>query len=124
MGDSPYFSPDKNDKNLCKTNTMKQFAQLPIEISIPTDQIIAQIAESVKRELQPILSAIQPQKQPGQLLSRKQAAQKLGVSFVTLNSWTKQGLVKGYRIGARLRYKEQEIEAALIQIKTKQTKAA
>ena len=52
-------------------------------------------------------------------LTRKQTSTLLGVSLVTLSEWTKEGKVKGYRIGSRIRYKRHEIEQSLLTIKTR-----
>lgn len=59
------------------------------------------------------------------LLSRKEAAKLLGVSLVTLNEWSKKGIVVGCRIASRVRYKKTELEQSLIQMQTsKNWKAA
>ncbi|MAP81861.1 MAG: DNA-binding protein [Aequorivita sp.] len=46
-------------------------------------------------------------------ISRKQAADLLGVSLVTISDWTKKDILKAYRIGNRVRFKMNEIEDAL-----------
>ncbi|MBL7811409.1 MAG: helix-turn-helix domain-containing protein [Bacteroidetes bacterium] len=51
-------------------------------------------------------------------LTRKQTAARLQVSLVTLHSWTKTGIVKGYRISGRIRYKSHEVESALQAMQT------
>lgn len=53
-----------------------------------------------------------------ELLSRQEAADALRVSLPTLNELTKSGKIQGYRIGNRLRYKRDEIHAALSPVKT------
>jgi len=52
------------------------------------------------------------------LLTRKETADKLKISLVTLNDWTKRGLVQSYIIGGRILYKEKEIEESLNKTKT------
>lgn len=47
------------------------------------------------------------------LLTRKETADKLKISLVTLGDWTKRGLIQSYIIGGRVLYKESEIEASL-----------
>lgn len=47
-----------------------------------------------------------------ELLTRKQAAEFLNVTLVTLHEWTKLGLVKSGRIGRRVYYKKSELLAA------------
>lgn len=47
------------------------------------------------------------------LLTRNEASRKLKVSLVTLNDWTKRGMVQSYTIGGRVLYKDSELEASL-----------
>lgn len=49
-------------------------------------------------------------------LTRHEVAKKLRISLPTLNEFTKNGRITGYRIGGRVLYKESEIEASLCQI--------
>lgn len=51
---------------------------------------------------------------PIKLLTRKETATLLKISLPTLNSWTKQGFLKSYRLGRMLRYKEGEVLGAPI----------
>jgi excisionase family DNA binding protein len=46
-------------------------------------------------------------------LSRKELAKLLKVSLPTLHEWTKEGLLKSYRIGNRILFKECEVLQAL-----------
>lgn len=47
------------------------------------------------------------------LITRKETSDLLGVSLVTLNNWTKSGILTAYRIGKKIRYKEIEVLQAL-----------
>lgn len=47
------------------------------------------------------------------LLTRKEAARKLGISLVTLNRRTNEGTLTSYNIGGRVLYREDELENAL-----------
>ena len=47
------------------------------------------------------------------ILTRKEAAAFLSVSLTTLKTWTDQKLLKAYKLGGRIYYKEQEIMSAL-----------
>ena len=85
--------------------------------SIPYDQLKLELSETIKKELQTLFITLQPQAEKTEYLTRKQAAVLLGVSLPTLNEWTKSGLVPGYRIASRVRYKRASVEAALSQIK-------
>ncbi len=87
---------------------------------ITRSELKSDISDTIKRELQPLFTALQQTQSSSaqKYLTRKETAKKIGISLPTLNEWTKTGLVRGYRIASRVRYKEDEIEAALIQIKT------
>lgn len=50
------------------------------------------------------------------LLSRKEAAQFMGISLPTLSAWTASGRLKGYRIGSLVRYKKEELTQSLKRI--------
>lgn len=47
------------------------------------------------------------------ILTRKQAAALLSVSLTTLKTWTDQKLIKSYKLGGRVYFKEKEILEAL-----------
>lgn len=49
-------------------------------------------------------------------LTRNETSKKLNISLPTLNSYTKRGILKGYRVGVRVLYKYSEVESALSQI--------
>ncbi len=52
-------------------------------------------------------------------LSRKEVAEKLRMSLVTLDEYTKKGAIKGNRIGRRVLYKSSDVDSALSAIKTR-----
>jgi hypothetical protein len=56
--------------------------------------------------------------QSEKLLTRKETADKLKISLVTLNDWTKRGMIQSYIIGGRVLYKDSEIEASLYKTQT------
>jgi excisionase family DNA binding protein len=51
------------------------------------------------------------------LLSRNETAEILSISLVTLHEWTKKGLLPAYKIGTRIRLKEDEVFESLNKIK-------
>ena len=55
---------------------------------------------------------------PEELLTRVEAAHLLGITLPTLREYTKRGLVVGYRIASRVRYKRSEVLGSLQQIRT------
>ena len=54
---------------------------------------------------------------PKTYLTRKETAKLLQISLVTLNAWSKNGIIQSYRIGGRIRYKLTEIDEALKEVK-------
>ncbi|MCB0471750.1 MAG: helix-turn-helix domain-containing protein [Ignavibacteriae bacterium] len=52
------------------------------------------------------------------LITRREAAELLGISLPTLGKWTKEGLVPAHRISSRVRYKRSEVIESLKAIKT------
>ena len=53
------------------------------------------------------------------IYTRQETAELLGISLPTLNEYTKQGIIAAYRLGYKVRYKFDDINQALIRIKTK-----
>ena len=74
------------------------------------------LQSSIKEEMQKYCI---PTPQPTtEFITRQETCIILGVSLPTLNEWTKQGLIVGYRISSRVRYKKSEILEALTKIST------
>ena len=74
------------------------------------------IRAEIAKQITPLIN--NSHKEPEEYLSRNEIKTKLGVSLPTIHTWTKEGKLKGYRIGRLIRYKKSEIEACLIQINT------
>lgn len=83
-------------------------------LSLPIDQLATAIVE----KLQPYFST-QSQEQPKdeEYRTRKETAKMLKISLPTLNHYTKKRILTGYRVGARVLYKQSEIEVALMIMK-------
>ena len=82
--------------------------------SFPIDQLATAIAE----KLQPyFLTQTIEQPKDEIFRTRKETAEMLNISLPTLNQYTKKRILTGYRVGARVLYKQSEIELALKQIK-------
>jgi hypothetical protein len=87
-------------------------------ILVQGDELESIISRAVKAELENFKHPSEP-KTHCEFLTRKQTADRLKCSLVTLNKWSKEGIIKGYRISGRVRYKSDEIELALIAMVTK-----
>ena len=84
---------------------------------IPIDEFKNVLSATVREELQK-LYASQPQQQETEYITRQETARILGISLPTLHDWTKRGIVAGYRISTRIRYRKNEILEALQQVQT------
>lgn len=89
---------------------------------LPLTDLVGAIARAVCSEMdtRPQTTTLPPE----ELLTREVAAQVLGITLPTLREYTKRGLVVGYRIGTRVRYKRSEVLGSLQQIRTPKLKRA
>ncbi len=53
-------------------------------------------------------------KQPEIWMNRKEVGELLGISLVTIHNWSKDGILKAYKIGNRVRFKRSDIEETLL----------
>ena len=60
-----------------------------------------------------VLQADREKRQPEMRLSREEAAERLGISVVTLWSWCKTGKIRPIMVGKRQFFLKDEIEAIL-----------
>ena len=76
---------------------------------IQRDELATEIANEVIEGIKSLLD-IQNQSLPeDNYISRKDTAQLLNISLVTLSNWTKKSLLKSYKIGSRVLYKKSEV---------------
>lgn len=83
-----------------------------------TEELTGLISQAVQEAVKNSFSVLSSTPQSEKLLSRKETADKLKISLVTLNDWTKRGMIQSYLIGGRVLYKETEIEKSLHQVRT------
>jgi excisionase family DNA binding protein len=83
--------------------------------SIPIEELKSFIAEVIQAELKKtqVTDTI-----ASEYITRQETAKILGISLVTLNEWSKTGIITSYRIGTRVRYKRHEVEESLSKVKT------
>lgn len=78
---------------------------------------IEQLANAIVDKLRPQLpSKDEQQLTENEFLTRKEASKKLNISLPTLHSYTKKGILKGYKVGVRVLYKKSEVEGSAIAI--------
>jgi len=76
--------------------------------------IIGQIVRDELKQFKP-----EPTKQAnGEYITRHQVCEKLKISLATLHTYTKDGTLKGYRIGGRVLYRLAEVEQSIQAIQT------
>jgi len=81
-------------------------------------QLRDNLLNGFKTELKEMVLSFKPEVQP-EYLTRKEVAEILKVSLVTLSDWNKKGVLKPYRLGNLIRYKRVELDQALISINSK-----
>lgn len=92
--------------------------------NIITTQIQGISAETLLKEFDDLRSQIktlqsQPTSPVERLITRDETAKLLGVSLVTLHSWIKSGILVAYRIGNKVRFKENEVYDSLQKISSR-----
>lgn len=78
-----------------------------------TSLISTCIADQIKLELKNFSTS----PETNSILTRQETAKLLTISLPTLHDYTKRGLIKAYRLGTKVRYKKEEVEAALLTIR-------
>ena len=101
---------------------------MPNEIILPQQQIIFSgisleqlqdsIRTTVRNEVEKIVSGLTQSEPLPELITRKETALIYGISLVTLNEWTKNGIIPAQRIGTRIRYKRADVYASLKNVET------
>lgn len=72
---------------------------------VQPDELIKRIAEEVASKLgSPNSSEV-----PESLLSRKQAAEFLDISLVTLHTWVKNGILRSHKVANKVYFKRSEL---------------
>ncbi len=74
------------------------------DLLVKFEQLSNQLAQIEKKVAQPIENI---------LLSRDEVAKMLGISLVTLHSYSKKGIIPTYKIGTKVRFKQSEVFEAM-----------
>jgi hypothetical protein len=75
------------------------------------DEICEKICKAVLEEILKQKTQSSPDEE--EHYTRKETAKKLRISLPTLNTYTKNGLLKSYSIGNRILYSKMEVEEAI-----------
>jgi excisionase family DNA binding protein len=83
------------------------------------DYLLERIGELIEKKL-----TVQPPKisTTTKYLSRLEVSTLLKISLPTLNEWTKLGWLKSYKIGNRVLYQSDEVEASLQNVQSNKHK--
>lgn len=85
--------------------------------SYDVDEFKSLIAECVTQSFKDQLTTLFGTAEVNTILTRQETAKLLTISLPTLHDYTKRGLIKAHRLGSKVRYKREEVEAALKQIR-------
>jgi len=82
---------------------------------ISKDELINDILKGVEEKLNEFEKHFEPKK-PIQWLTKKEVSNILSISIVTIDDWSKKGILNPFRVGNRIRFKRIQVEQALTQI--------
>jgi excisionase family DNA binding protein len=80
---------------------------------INLEQLESLISIAVNKGIALVSSQTTTTENPNELLTRKEVCELLHITLPTLHDWTKEGVIIGYRINTRVRYKKSEVLATL-----------
>lgn len=83
--------------------------------NITPDEFKNELISSLKDVIQELLAETKKEK-PLEYLTRQEVAKILKVSLVTIIDWSRNGIIKPYRLGNLVRFKSNELDDALIRI--------
>lgn len=79
------------------------------------EQFREELREDRRKEMQELAAKLMP-KPKVEYLTRKEVSKKLKIALSTVSEWDKAGILKPYRLGNLVRYKSDEVDAALVAI--------
>lgn len=86
--------------------------------AISLEKLQDKFAEIVEQKIKNLLAVNYKQEENNskQYATREEVSERLRISLPTLNTLTKKGTIKSYRIGRRVLYKWDEVESMVEQI--------
>jgi len=82
--------------------------------SVDPNAFIKEITETVKNSLLSELAKTIQENEPKRYLSADEVCQRFGITKPTLHEYRKRNILKSYKLGARVYYRLDEIENAMI----------
>lgn len=82
-------------------------------VGIEPTTLIQEIKTQVINDLLPELTKLLQNNSP-EYLSAEQICERFSVTKPTIHEWRKRGILKSYKLGARVYYRMDEIENAMI----------
>jgi len=81
------------------------------------EEMLLKFDELLTARFSELTKSLQQKAQAEIIYTRQDAAKRLGFSLPTFDRYVKDGLINGYKIGSRTRYKESDVLHALHNIK-------
>lgn len=95
-------------------NSKQEIMKEQIFISIPVESFKDLIKASIKEVLNSMPNS-EALDSKDDFLSRQETAKLLYLSLTTLDTYTREGILKGYKVGHRVLYKKSEINNSLLE---------
>ena len=89
--------------------------QSSILIQTSPDELVEAIKQVVQLEIAKIGNQTTTSTDHREVLTRKETAELLGVSLVTIHDWSRSGIIHPYKLGNRTYFKRSEIMEVLNQ---------
>jgi len=84
-----------------------------LNLSVPRENI-NEIASMVESRLFMRLEKFISDNKPNQYLSAEKICERLDITKPSLHEWRRKGIIQSYKIGGRVYYRWDEVEAAMI----------
>lgn len=82
--------------------------------NVTPDELTEKIRNILREELGRAITL--PSDDSNQYLTRRQVAAKLDLSLPTVDKYSSLGIIKGYKIGTRILFREREVDDAVSQM--------
>ena len=97
---------------------MDNIILFPVKVDDFVNTLINSLSAEIAQQLLTYQAKSAKEAEDANLLTREEAAIYLHITLPTLNTYTKLGKIKGYRLGGRVFYKRSELTNALKAIRT------